>query len=294
MDNINELAIDISLKKVAEYNDHPLYTSSTLTKKFIDAIKIGNRSKPYANDYIRLVEKKKLIPCYYTKVFLRVFELEIKDLPSEAKHIVGFYLPEEKKICILIDHKENIITQKYADFLAETTIHELTHMFSSEYPKQFISLFGETLLKFYVPYFTKVFKLKGDITKETKNIINFMYNYFELTRMYSTRKLYEIIFENFSKITELNTDDFENLLLKYCNVVMMYIHYGMMDMLKSRSKYSDILDPIKDVYKSEFNNIVPSIHIQELFIPSEVICILSESDKSSKYNKMISFLASKA
>jgi hypothetical protein len=293
MDNINEFAIDLSLQKVAEIDGHPLYTSSILMKKFINVIKSMPRSKQYANDYISLIEAKKLIPCYFTKVFLRIFEFDVKDLPPEAKHIVGFYAWDKYKAYILIDNSVNIYTPKYARFLVEVTIHELTHMFAKEQSKQFMSLFGGTLIDFYVSYFTKVFKLKGDLINETKSVINFMFNQFELSGNFSTRRLYEKIHGNFLKLTTLDQDDFENVLLKYCNVFMIYVHYGLNEIIQSRIKYSDILDPIGEVYKEVFNNNVRSIHIQELLCPSEVISILSETDKSSKYNKMVSYLANK-
>jgi hypothetical protein len=293
MENVNELAIDISLKKVYEIDGHPLYTSSSLIRQFLEVINKDPRCKSQTSDYIKLVKAGKIVPCYFTKVFLRIFEREFdsKDLPEEAKHVAGFYATNKYKAYILIDRKY-LKKLKYAKFLIHVTVHELTHMFSREHPNQFISLFKDDLLKFYSSYFKKVFKLKDDnIETETKDLINFMYHEFEMKGIISTRKLYEKIQENFSKLTTMNEDDFENLLFLYCNIVMIYHHYGIMEIVKSRLKYKEILDPIKETYKEVFDNTVPSIHVQELLTPSEVMCILSETDKGSKFNQMISLLA---
>ena len=293
MENVNELAVDISLKKVYEIDGHPLYSSASLFRQFIEAVNKTPRSKPQIADFIKLIKAGKLIPCYFTKVFLRIFEREFDSstLPQEAKHVVGFYVPHKHNAYILID-RSYLKKPKYSKFLVDVTIHELAHMFSTEQPKQFMSLFKDELLQFYSTYFKKVFKLKdGDIETETKNVVNFMYNEFELKHSLSTRKLYEKIHENFSELTTMGEDEFENLLFLYCNIIMIYWHYGVVEVVKSRLKYKEILDPIKDTYKELFNNTVPSIHVQELLTPSEVVCIISETDKSSKFNKMISILA---
>jgi len=295
MENINELALDFSLKKVYTIDGHPLYTSNKMEKRFLQILKNTPKARSNFNNYIKLINLNKLVPCYYTKVFLRVFELELKNLPEEARKIFGLYSSSNKKAFILLD--QNLNPNKNMPFIIDTINHELVHMFANEHSKEFMDLFSIQLVKFYSTLFTKIFKLKDVPDDKVKEVVELFFDMFEIEGYINFRHVYDFMYENFYKYCiEIKKDDnnetnfLSEILNRYLTVIYIMAKHGFSEVRRARDKFKDILDPIAETYKEVFKMSSNSFYIQELIVPSEVICIYSERPKSLVIDKMINRL----
>ncbi len=261
----------------------PLYTSDWLQNAYIKALSKYPALKPHIDLLTKLVKNKVLNPCWQSKGVISVLKRSILE-PRREKIIVGFYIPKLKKIFIVIDNNTNWFLHYSNTLLIETTLHEFAHKFSVEKIASFWATYKEDLAKFYSYFFKSLF-----VIAEDKNID-------EISLMYVKTLL--IIMEQ--KKTKVKTfSQLFSRMSKYLNLISKYSELSPEDSKKKAEglyktiqglmtaktneqliqRWKDNVSTIRHLYtaysKMELQD-VSSICFQELFYPSEIICILSQ------------------
>ena len=147
-------AIPINTKVAATLDGMPLYSSTGLKKRYLQAMAKSGRTKPVYSTIAKLVEKDLLIPCFLSKNLYNLAKFKVF-APSGYKAIHGFYATDVKKIFLFID---NTISYGFAsnNHLARLTIHEGVHMAAKK--GNFINTFKTELIKYYRILFDRMFR----------------------------------------------------------------------------------------------------------------------------------------
>ena len=282
---ITELfALPINLKLVAKYHGQKLFSSDDLKKKLIQLIKESPRLKPVLKEVIKLVESNKIIPIFANVGMISHF-IRILHAFTEDSNTAAFYSPETNKIYILIDNNINILGYVNNDFMAKLVLHEIIHMVANSKPNYFIVSFKPQLLIFYKELFSIIFKLKDSKKSDLiiEDIYKSMFSSIELNGSIHF-KSFRIKFNSLKKYSSFSSIQFDEVLLDYFRIIKFH-HTNQEDMIYNNKRYQYILQAPYHVYKSKFGFVPTGQYsiqrfmkscLQELSMPSEVICTLSE------------------
>ncbi len=294
-DNLQELfALPINVQEVASIDGVPLYSNDKLKKKYLNSLSKNNGTKAVINDFERLVNDGAIVPCWLNKglkslIFYKIFA------PLSVKGICGFYHPEINQFFILID---NNITLGFASdtILSRITLHESMHMFAHKNPKGFLNIFEKDLEKWYFHFFIQIFDLNVDkLPKDfnTFKLVEFIFNNVEKKMNVSGSvfsKYEKMVKELCHPYTRLSDRDFEFVLKDL--VTLPLIYYNSMDsFIQLINRYRHIIGSMYEAYNHAFGiKSLSTLCIQELLYPSEIICILAESNPTSRVHRAIKTL----
>jgi hypothetical protein len=274
--NIQELfALPTGLKQVANIEGMKLYSSEKLKKAFLLSFSKSGRGKPIYPSIEKMVNSDLITPCYLSKNLYRLFKHKMTG--GQNKTIMGFYYLHNKKVYVLIDNNINIFGSASNDLIVSTTMHECMHLCAGRFRSKFISLFKPVLKKFYENAFTGIFKLKSPMN--TEKIINFIMRFENSTPKVINKELsnyFRLLEKEMKDITSLNEKEFRKVLTDY--IVSIKISMTSFPVfVKVYRKYLHIFGPLHKSYEQTFGkrNKYTTV-FQELYAPSEVICVLSE------------------
>jgi len=239
-----------------------------------------------------LVEKGIVVPVFYSKGLFKLIKSRISKNPEdiEKKSIAGFFDSRSKKVYIMIENSLNLFGFSSNDLMATITIHECLHMLSSTKPNKFLNIFKSDLIKFYKNLFEKIFTIDNLPNNVVFNIIKFLFSTFEMKEEFSINpslsKYHKYLQKTLEKYSKLDSQEFNKVLVDYIVIVKLYL-LNFSTFLRASRMYQHILSPIYNSYKLFGEKHIPSIMIQELIYPSEVISILSEIENSSKIIKAL-------
>jgi len=291
---IEELfAVPIGLEVEATVDGQKFYSSDGLRKSFMKAMGASSITSGIYNQIDTLVTKKKLlVPCYLSKNMFRFFTHKIWGRP-EDKDILGFYHMKQKRVFILIDNNVNYIGTAKNDEMASTVMHECVHLYADRLKGKFLSTFKQELDRFYISYFTRVFKLKKK--PNVTNIIKFL-SKFEYSRDENLNKqlttYYYLMEKELKPYTEMSDEDFTKLLTRIIVSIKLSL-VKFPTFLRMYRTNIDIYGPLDRAYQEAFGkkNTYTGV-FQELSSISEVICVLSEMRSSyPKIKKMFKDMA---
>lgn len=286
-------SLPIGLEVEAVVDGQKFYSSQKLKEAFLKSMGASGRSSQIFDQVESLVMKKKLIvPCYLSKNMFRFFFHKMLGKP-EDKSILGFYHMKQKRVFILIDNTISPIGTAQNDFLASTTMHECVHLYADRMKGKFLNLFKADLEKFYISYFSRVFRLKSK--PNVINIIKFIAK-FEYQRAHQMNKqlttYHSLLKKELQPHSTLNDTDFEKILLKLIiSVKLSLINFPAF--VRMYRTFIDIYAPFDRAYQEAYGkkNKYTSPY-QELASVSEVICVLSEIKPThSKIKKMFKEMA---
>ena len=288
IENLQEIfALPLGVKKVKGFPGPDVYTSDSIKKRYVSCMKKTDRSKEVFSTIEKLVDKELIIPCFLTKnVFRFVMNKIFTD--KETKGILGFYMPEQKKIYLLIDNNTNALGFSTNDWIANLTIHEGMHMFADLKPSKFYSVFSSNLTAYYSNVFTNIFKLKKVDKRTIEKIVKFIYQLeMKLKRDTPTLKKYYRVMLDLQQYSSLSKEDFEKVLSDYIVLIRIF-WYNMSAVISVSRKYNHILGPLYTGYRKVFKTRPDTFAIQELFSLSEVVSIVSEDIKSPLTSRIYS------
>jgi len=274
--NIQEIfALPIGVEEVKDFPGPNVYTSDSLKKRYIKSMEKSDRASELSSKISELVNRRLIVPCFLTK---NVFRFAISKMFSTSvnRSIMGMYMPDKKKIFLLIDNNINLFGFASNDWLASLTIHEGIHMFSDNKPSEFYNLFKNELLEFYSYVFTKIFQLKKIDNRRLENILKFIQSIeMNMNVDNSTLKSYWKRLLPFKKDSNLDEKKFDKTLQDYIVIIKIFWK-DLRAFMFSMRNYNHILGPLYTTYSDIFSVRPSTTAIQELIAPSEIISILSE------------------
>ncbi len=271
-------ALPFNTYEVANLDGWKLYSSDSLKRKFSESMYKVSRTKPIAKEIEDLVYKNTIVPCWINKGIFRLAIFKIF-APTGSKTVLGFYIARHDQIYLLMD---NSMSFGFASNikLANLLIHESMHMAATHMKGRFLSLFNNEITEFYKAMAEHIFKTKGDITKEAKILTNFLFKKFEFSKEHNVRAFTNLYFKLMDKLfrkrSMLDDGEFDQVLTDYVNFVRLYFR-DINRFVKSLRSNSHIYRGLLIGYEKGLkvrNNV--SLCIQELFFPSEIICMYSE------------------
>lgn len=286
-DNLQEVFImPTNLKLRATMNNQKLYGSKKLDASYLKALSKSGRTKPYISKFEKLVDKKIIRPCFIGAKRVAGFYAWKIFGESTSKHIMGCFYPKSKQIYILINNQSNWFGYTSNNFLAKLTVHELMHRTAFMSGMSFISKFGDELGDFYGELWSEIFSIKKK--KLRKNtvlpIVGFLFKNFELSKGFSRSSFTKeqvLLKRELFPLSNMLEDEFDRKLRKYMEVQILFLG-DTKRFYQLKGDYEEILWPLYLAYKRAFNEKnLTTMAIQELFAPSEVMCIYSEKSRKA-------------
>mgnify|MGYP001626383061 CR=1 FL=1 len=263
----NEFLVQLeSLREIFLSSDELLDDIKTLLK---------DHNQTYILEAIEKLEKKNHVKVYFASenVIFKILKLIGYKLSLSKPNIAGFYDPSTNTINILIDRyyvkDKSIYELEEHDFitLKDTFVHELVHYVAANNSLKFKAAFSNYWQKFYNTFADIIDFQRRYLHKQIDFISLFN---MEVTKNYTITKLINAYF----RVTPKNEDKQINPLVNTLYLALK--HIGETNALLG------IQPIIAETYMEAFN--IKNFKLwymfyQELYAPSEVICILSENDK---------------
>ncbi len=279
---LNEIfALPIGLKTVVKVGGVEHFGSDSLNKSFIEAMKESQSSKKVYDVVEKLVNNKTITPVFSNKGMIGYLKKKLFQ-QEEYETALGVFYDNDKKIYIFIDNNVNYVLYVNNDHLAQLTIHEMIHLYSSLNKNKFTNVFEAELLKYYNALFELIFRINSKASKEVKKIFNFMFSEIERSgKGIPLKKLYNNLL-NLKKYSNLDKKRIEQKANDYVETV--YHYYS--DNLEKIYAETDLINIYKSTifaYKKAFG-FYPTNKgcLQELVFPSEVICAISTYNPGDK------------
>jgi len=279
-------ALPVAPRVVAFLDNIPLYGSSSLNHAFNYSMGKVEKLRPVIDQVKELVSRRIIVPCWLNRGVFKIRKFIINE-KGGIRSILGFYDPNSKRVYVLLDNQISKWGFAPNNALASLLVHECSHMYADRNPKKFFITFKDELIRFYYNYFNLVFSLGDKNIKEMEDIVTFLF--YGIERKVSgtgslsgplLKRYYDFLMHSLKKYSDLR--DFEERVSRYIAILKIYTK-GLDTFLASLSKFTDILGPFKRAYKESFGGIPDSIHIQELFLCSEVIAVASEIKMTKKF-----------
>lgn len=319
MKQINELfALPIGMHEVAKYGGVPLYGSTVLNQRFIEAMKTNKRTKDIGKTIEKMVLEKKIVPCFADPGLISYFRRKISNntsgglmrilklivfapnpISNPFDYVLAFYDFESKNITVLISNhllSGKLFETEAADLaIAQSLTHEIMHMYAHVKPSTYLSTFKDELTLYYSTYFTKVFKLKPDKKKDiiVEEFYKYLFIQYEMKSIninsLNIDKLMNIL-SKFEKYSKMNKDDFHNVLTDFIKLTRLLNNNHnnlpeIIPLLKGKFKY--LVKPLFTSYRAAFGKIPNKGCTQEAYYPSEVTCGFSDINFNSKVKSAI-------
>lgn len=296
-ENLNNIQQEVfitptGLKEIIKLDNAPLYGSDHLNEKYIEALSKIDKTTKYVNKVQGFLTKKILIPCFLQKglfhhIAWRIFA------PAGMKSIAGFFNPVDGRVVILISNDSNIFSYVSNNFLANLTVHELSHRAAFVDANKFYHTFREELISFYRALLCEIFNIKENKLddKTVFSIISFLFRNIEMIAgnvpSGSLIKYSMLIQTQLRGLSGLKSEQFMVLLDDYIKIIAIFLK-DLNYFFDLREEYSHILNPIYRSYKKALGvKNSSTVAIQELVYPSEVIALLSEYGQSNIASKVL-------
>lgn len=294
--NLNEfLSIPTGLELIADIDDLQLYSSDSLKEKFIKELSENKISKNSSDLLSKLVYGEKLFPCWTQKSFLG--NLFFKVFAHE--NILGLYVPSFNKIFIVMNANINSFGFSDNDMLAKVSIHECCHMSAANSKSNFLKLWEDELTTYYTSFFKILFQIVDpELLKKlpaiAKAFYTDIYNSFEHSTNFQNSsgkaKLWSKIFSKYSPELISNSKrsaEELNSIVDILNLFARAFFENINYLIQNYQKFKVIWIPLFLSYKSlKIPTIPQTMPCQELFYPSEVICVLSSHPTAINQSKL--------
>jgi hypothetical protein len=270
-----------------------LYGSPALNEKIANGLASTSVTKPIASKIYHLIYEGTIVPVYSNRGIVSFLKRKVFN-PMEEDFISGFWSPSHNKVFLLVDSHTNVFGYASNSVLGRVVIHEMMHMIAHKKGNQFFSTFKPELINFYKSYWTTLFALDkenlkdGDINK----ILSFLINTFERKANWqeSSLKKYEALLKQLKPLSSLKSEQFDTIINYYIATLYIFIKDHMaFGYNYNKPMWQTIYNPLLNTYKQMFS-LKPSsdlMLVQELLIPSEVICVMAETKPTPKIYTMI-------
>lgn len=254
------------------------YSSDNLKQKFKIAINKSSKGKHISKEIENLIDKNVIIPCYKSKNVLSFIKHKLSR-NNINKYISAFFVPDDKKVIVLIDNSSTIFGTSSNNELATTTIHECMHLAAKTNLPQFIKIFGSSLKNYYKSFYRYYLQVENLPDKNINDILKFLLLFERNGSVYAKKNLakyFHLLDKNLKDYTSLPQQEFKILLTQM--IVAAQLFTISVDVFgKNSMKFSSMTTSLNKAYKDTFNKVnIYTLPIQELISLSEVACVLSE------------------
>ena len=294
--NVQELfTLPVNLEPVLYTDGIMVYSSEGLRNKFKEVISGLESTKDIAPYIAKLIENGIIIPCYMNKGILKFLSYKIFSR-KEEQGIMGFYHLGQKKVFILIENNITFWGHGNDKIMTLTLLHECMHLLADTKPKTFWTMFSSELNSYYQEFLKEYFQLKS--LPKTDKLVKLL-TVFEgegRSKITSRFAQYKTIISETREDTTLKEDEYQERIDTYFKVLDMGMNDTSTLINKIYNRDKTVLRIIVSLYKSyhaafKVTNTVTT-PFQEMFAPSEVLCVLSELKPSySKIRKIFKILA---
>jgi len=275
-------------REIITYNGVEFYTNEILRQKFI--MSLMKHTPPKAHNTIeKLVNEKKLIPAFLTSSTFDWYRKNKSDTEQDGKFngVLGFYSPTEKRIFILIDAGYKVLGWVPDEHLAGVTLHEAMHMAAKVDPKKYAQVNIKPWYDYYNTFLDQVFITNGKIDKRAVvEWVTYLYG-FETRKHGLSGGDYGMLIEKAVKPhTQLSHNEMVNRIVQIIKYAFgTYGAHGN-QLIRVIKDYITVYRFLKISYRKAFGWEARTLAYQELFTPSEVICILASMELGK--NKYVS------
>ena len=266
-------------REIIRYNNVDFYTNETLRQKFIISLMKHTPAKSH-KVIEKMINQKVLIPAFMTKSTFQWYVKNKLDPEQDNKFggVLGFYIPNAKKIFVLIDAGYKVLGWVPDAHLAAVTLHECMHMAAKIDPRKFLRINIKPYFEFYSEFLKFVYNTKAVNREAVVEWVTYIHS-FEIGKgklnkdEYSKRMVAAI--KEYTKLSEKDIQDRNNYIWSY--VAGTFGSSGNQQMNVIR-KYRNVYVALMQSYKKAFGFQARTLAYQEMFTPSEVICILASME----------------
>jgi hypothetical protein len=277
-------AITMQIRNTIALEASLLRSIFTSNNEYLNSIKEQLKQNNYKTA-LEIIEKLEAIDkieivLASSNFIIRVLKLLGYKLKLITPHIGGYFDPSRNKITILLDlyYYKNKDVFNLSDYDLEilniTIIHEFVHYVASNKPKKFETGFDKFWNKFYTTL--------ADIVDESREYLNDEINYKLLFYM---EKNFDYDLRNILKSYFRQPINLKEVKLFNPSVFYLYVFLVNLNSFLSQIHVQRIQYILAETYKRAFGIAEFKfwyLFYQELFVPSEIICVLSETDKYQK------------
>jgi len=275
--DVTELfALPVGLYPAYKVDGQVFYSSDKLKQSFLIAISKSSRVRHVSANIEKLVNQNTIIPCFKSKNILSFIKHKFSRNPE--KNVVAFYLPDDKKVLVIIDNDISLFGTSANDELALTTLHECMHLVAGRNYVNFLKVFRPYLDKFYKNFFENYFKSNLD-KKDISNITIFIsklerYGFRNLNQQ--LKQYYDLLDKIMSNKTKLSRQDFKIRLTKLIVAIKLLVA-NVSVLLRNYHSFTMVFTSLNNSYKKSFGKSnTQTVPIQESIALSEVAAIFSE------------------
>jgi len=275
--DVTELfVLPVGLYPAYRVNGQVFYSSDKLKQSFLIAVTKSSRVRNVSTNIEKLVNQNTIIPCFKSKNVLSFIKHKFSRDPE--KNVVAFYLPDDKKVLVVIDNDISLFGTSANDELALTTLHECMHLIAGKNYVGFLKNFRPYLEKFYKNFLEDYFKS----TLDKKNISDVILFISKLERRgfkdvnQQLKQYYDFLDKTISNKTKLGQQDFKIRLTKLIVAIKLLV-VNVSTLLRSYRSFAMIFTSLNNSYKKSFGKTnTQTVPIQETIALSEVAAIFSE------------------
>lgn len=276
------------MKTVLNSEGENLYTSEELKNDFKEIINSQKLLKPAAPSIDILIDKDIVVPVVASKSVMGMISRKLL-APQHNKLILGFYHHLTGKIYILLENHTSFIYWVNEEDIASVLLHEFQHLLAKVYKKEFLTLHKDPLISYYQSFYNQQFQI--ELTdNDSFEIANWVFNNYELdqeTSMAILMRYAEFLEGIFSKYSK---EDVSPMISDLLTIVKIYMHdfRTFLNLVMSRNK--DVIKVVTNLIRSYKAIGIMNPHslcIQELWAPSEIICIESQNNTKDRHYTLI-------
>ena len=273
--------------------DEDLHTSEKLKKVFKKIIANQPLLKFAEKDIQNLIDRDLIVPVLASKSFMSMIGRKIF-APLERTSTLGYYSSTVKKIFIMLENNTSFIFFSKDEQIASVLLHELQHFTANVFPSDFLNIHKESLTIFYQKFISLIFQI--DLSNQDSfDFVKWIFFNFEHPRKKSITNLvqYAMYLEKLF-LKYVKKDDIAiKRISPFLSVLKLYLS-DITSFIKALERGDKnvviVFVNLHKSYKSLGIKKVNSLCIQELWSPSEVICIESQYETSPKHFKLLSKL----
>lgn len=290
-DDLKIAFTDYYSKEDEDYEE--MHTSEKLKKVFKKIIFNQPLFKSVQKSIQKLIDNDLIIPVLASKSILGMIKRRIF-APPERTHTLGYYSSNRKKIFIILENNTSFIFFSKDEEIALVVMHELQHFCYDVFPKEFLNVHKESLVKFYQTFISLTFQVH--LTDEDA---------FDLVKWVSSNVAgagiknlavlvrYALYLEKLFLKYVKKDDNAIKRISPFLSVLKLYLSdlTSFVKALQNGNKnVVTVFINLNKSYESLGIKKVESLCIQELWAPSEIICIESQYNTSQKHFKLLSKL----
>lgn len=278
-------------KTVISFNDEDFYTDEDIKENFIKTMTEQDLLKPVITDIVRLVNEDILIPVMTSKGLISKIRRYYK-APIENKMVLAFFNSLTEKIYVLMENNTDFIFWSKSDTLASVVLHEFQHFCSYLFPNEFTTIHAKSLIAYYKRFFKLQFGVELD-DNDSKEIYIWLFKNSEYTGADSVALLvrYAVMLDKIMKSYGLGESDRFNKISSLMKVIRGYAKDSseFIHQLQLRNQeYLLVVNHLYQAYRAIKIGSLDNLCIQELLFPSEIICVESQYNASTRHYQLIS------